>query len=115
LSVKKSSTHLAKIFSIKNRLFGFMEVGWKRGAFVGVVSAGFAYFLALEMGFNSSSFTFLLYLYVVTGLTAGLDLEGLNSGVLDRVYIATREEEVKLKKIFSNEVYRVKGTIERDQ
>jgi hypothetical protein len=92
-----------------------MEVGWKRGAVVGVASAGVAYFLALRMGFNSSSFTFLLYMYVVTGIIAGLDLEGLESGVLDRVYIATREEEVKLKKVFSDEVYRVKGTIERDQ
>lgn len=87
----------------------------KFGAVAGVVFAGLAYLVTYRMGFNPTSLSFLLYLYVFLGLISGFSFEDLKDSwdVLDRFVVVAEEEELKLKKIFTGEEYRVDGTVEK--
>lgn len=86
----------------------------KIGGLLGVLFALVAYFIALNNGFNQSTFTVFLYLYVGLGVIASLELGDLQSrGFLDRIIIVAEDEEKKLKKVFSDEEYRIDGTVEK--
>jgi len=86
----------------------------RNGGVIGVTFALISYFLASQIGFNQSSFTIFLYMYVLLGIISSLnfsDLEG--KGFLDRIVIVAEEEELKMKKIISGEEYKLKGTVEK--
>lgn len=84
-----------------------------KGAFTGVIFAFVAYFLASVNGFNESSFTLLLYLYVFLGVLASVELTDFETDLFDKIVIVAEEEELKMKKLFTGEEYRVKGTVEK--
>ena len=86
----------------------------KTGGLLGVLFALTAYFIALNNGFNSSTFTVFLYLYVGLGIIASLELGDFQArGFLDRIVIVAEDEEKKLKKVFSDEEYKIDGTVEK--
>jgi|GEM_PF-1881186 len=86
----------------------------RKGGLIGVIFALLSYFLASEIGFNQSSFLIFLYMYVLVGIVASLDFSDLEGkGILDRIVIVSEEEELKMKKIISQEEYKLKGTIEK--
>lgn len=86
----------------------------KIGGLLGVLTALIAYFIAMYNGFNSSTFTLFLYLYVGLGIISSLELTDFKaSGFLDRIVIVAEDEEKKLKKLFSDEEYKIDGTVEK--
>lgn len=92
-----------------------MDSDLKRGAVIGALFAGVAYLLTYRLGFNPDTLTYLLYLYILLGAAAAFDFAGFveDRGFLDRLVIVAEEEERKLKKVFSDEEYRVEGTVEK--
>lgn len=93
----------------------YVDKALKVGGFIGAVFAGVAYLLTSSMGFDPESLTYILYLYIALGVVASLDLQDIVSdrGFFDRVLIVAEEEEQKLKKVFSDEEYRIDGTVEK--
>ncbi|MFB6242323.1 MAG: hypothetical protein ABEJ36_06010 [Candidatus Nanosalina sp.] len=87
----------------------------KLGGFVGAVFSGLAYLITYRLGFNPSSLSYLLYLYVLLGAVVAVDYSSVLEGrdIFDRILIAGKEEENKLKKLFSDEVYKIDGTVEK--
>ncbi|WP_414837743.1 hypothetical protein ACK3SF_05745 [Candidatus Nanosalina sp. VS9-1] len=91
-----------------------MDQKIKKGGLIGVIFALIAYVIALRNGFNQSTFTLFLYLYVGLGVIASLEFSDLQArGFLDRIVIVAEDEEKKLKKLFSDEEYRIDGTVEK--
>lgn len=86
----------------------------RNGGAIGVVFALTGYFLASRIGFNQSSFLLFIYMYVLLGIIASIDLSDFEGkGILDRIVIVSEQEELKMKKIISREEYKLKGTIEK--
>lgn len=86
----------------------------RSGGAIGVIFALISYFLASQIGFNQSSFMIFLYMYVIVGVLASLNLQDFEGkGFLDRIVIVAEEEELKMKKIISGEEYKLKGTVEK--
>lgn len=86
----------------------------RNGGAIGVVFALMSYFLASRIGFNQSSFLLFIYMYVLLGIIASIDLSDFEGkGILDRIVIVSEQEELKMKKIISREEYKLKGTIEK--
>lgn len=83
----------------------------------GLTAYGVAYSIVNFIGFNSSSFTFLAYLYIILSLVLGayheINEHGGFSEVLDKIVLVTEGEELKLKKLISGEKYKLKGEIEK--
>lgn len=83
----------------------------------GLSAYGIAYGIVNFIGFSSSSFTAIAYLYIILGITIGLyyelDAHGGFRGFLDNIVVVIEGEEMKLKKLISGEKYKLKGEIEK--
>ena len=83
----------------------------------GLSCYGLAYAIVKFLGFTSSSFTALSYLYIILGLVIGLyyelDSHGGFRDILDNLVIVIEGDEMELKKILTGEKYRLKGEIEK--
>lgn len=84
---------------------------------LGLSFYGIAYGIVNFIGFSSSSFTALAYLYIILGLVTGLyyelDSHGGLQSFLDNIVVVIEGEEMKLKKLVSGEKYKLKGEIEK--
>lgn len=84
---------------------------------VGMSFYGISYAVVKTLGFSSSSFTVIAYLYIALGIILGLYYEterlGGAQNLLDRFVVVVEGEQMKLKKVFGGEVYRLKGEIEK--
>ena len=84
---------------------------------LGLSFYGVAYAVVKFAGFTSSSFTVLAYLYIALGLILGVYYElqshGGFQGFLDNIVVVIEGEEMRLKKLFTGEKYRLKGEIEK--
>lgn len=86
----------------------------RQGAVIGGFFAVIAYVMASFSGFNRSSFLFMLYLYVLLGAVSRVRLEEFSdyAGKLENL-IWIKEEEMKLKRIFTGEEYEIDGTVKK--
>ena len=83
----------------------------------GLSAYGVAYGVVNFIGFTSNSFTAIAYLYIALSVGLGLyyeveDYGGL-SGFLDNIVVVIEGEELKLRKLISGEMYKLKGEIEK--
>lgn len=78
---------------------------------------GIAYGVVRFLGFTSSSFTILAYLYVILGVSLGsyyeIDSHGGFKEFLSNIVVVIEGEELELKRLISGEKYRLKGEIEK--
>jgi len=84
----------------------------------GMAFYGISYASVKLLGYNSQSFMLISYLYIILGATLGLYYEvfrkhGGLKDTLDSLVIVAEEEEMKLKKLFSGEKYRLDGSVEK--
>lgn len=91
-----------------------MKKNLKHGIITGGFFAVIAYTAASFRGFNRSSFLFMLYLYVLLGAVSRLRLKDF-SDYTNRLenLIWIKEEEMKLKRIFTGEEYEIDGTVRK--
>lgn len=93
-----------------------MDYRVKKGGLIGLAGAITVFWYASSRGFNQASFTFMLYIYVAVGILASLQASDMPShGIMERVIIAGKEEENKLKRVFTGEEYKINGTVEKIQ
>jgi len=87
----------------------------KRGAIVGGLFAGLAYFFTYKFGFNSTTLSIVLYLYVILGVLMAFDFQDFvkSREFLEKIVIVAEEEELKMKKVFTGEKYKIDGTVEK--
>lgn len=83
----------------------------------GLSTYGIAYTVVNFLGFTSSSFTILAYLYISLSIVIGIyyeieDIGGFR-GFLDNIVVVIEGEEMKLKKLITGEKYKLKGEIEK--
>lgn len=83
----------------------------------GLSAYGIAYAIINFIGFKSSSFTAIAYLYIALAVAIGLyyefDSHGGFRGFLDNIVVVAEGEEIELKKLISGEKYRLEGEIEK--
>lgn len=89
---------------------------------LGLTTYGIAYFIVKYSGFNSTSFTLISYLYIFLAVIIGLRYEAgslTNSSslisTLKNIVIVIEGEEMKMKRLFTGEKYKLKGEIEKVQ
>lgn len=92
----------------------------KIGLLSGLSFAGLAYIPVRFMGFNSSSFIVISYLYVIMGLYMAFKLErngfrGLMDRFIGNLVLVSEGEELLLRKLATGERYKVKGEVEKLQ
>lgn len=91
-----------------------MKDALERGAIQGLLTAGIAYILVNQIGYNQTSLTVLLYLFIGFGaffeFKNKLDL-GIND-LFGEVLIVAEEEGKVLKRVFKGKKYKVKGELE---
>jgi hypothetical protein len=87
---------------------------------LGLAAYGAAYFIVKSSGFNSTSFTIISYLYIALAVILGLRYEVGNLtnsssliSTLKNIVIVIEGEEMKLKRLFTGEKYKLKGEIEK--
>ena len=87
----------------------------KHGGLIGAVFAGAGYLVVYRFGFTQFSLNILLYLYIMLGLIVAFDFRNFldKTDFLERIVIVAEEEELKMKKLFTGEEYRVDGTVEK--
>jgi hypothetical protein len=92
-----------------------MDSDLKLGGAIGAVFAGLAYLITYQQGFNSTTLTYLLYMYIILGFMVAFDGQDFVEGrkFLDRLVLVGKDEEKKLKKVFSDEEYRIDGNVEK--
>nr|EGQ40216.1 MAG: hypothetical protein J07AB56_09440 [Candidatus Nanosalinarum sp. J07AB56] len=88
------------------------------GAATGLVFMGVAYGVVRSMGYGQSSFTVVSYLFIVEGVAmVGLrslgDSVGGLRGLLENVVVVMDEEERKVKRLATGEIYRLEGRLEK--
>lgn len=84
----------------------------------GLIFAGASYGTVNVLGYNSTSFMILAYLYISLSiiLTAFYELGGQFGGIkniLENFVIIVEEDEKKLKRVFTGEKYKIKGKVEK--
>lgn len=87
------------------------------GAAFGLFFASIASMVARYRGFNPETFTVFLYLYVALGALYPVK-KAISSGellpdMMHRLVIVAEGEELRMKKLFTGEKYKVKGEIEK--
>ena len=89
---------------------------------LGLTFYGIAYFSVKSLGYNSTSFMVISYLYIALAAIIGLkyeigrmNLENSMLSTLKNIAIVVEGEELKLKRLFTGEKYRLKGEIEKIQ
>ncbi len=89
-----------------------------KGAAVGLGFMGVAYGVVRSMGYGQSSFTVVGYLFMIEGVVmVGLgslgDSVGGIRGLLENVVVVMDEEEKKVKRLATGEVYKLEGRLEK--
>lgn len=89
-----------------------------KGAAVGLGFMGVAYGVVQSMGYGQSSFTVVGYLFMIEGVVmVGLgslgDSVGGIRGLLENVVVVMDEEEKKVKRLATGEVYKLEGRLEK--
>lgn len=89
---------------------------------LGLTFYGIAYLTVKSLGYNSDSFMIISYLYILLAGIIGLKYEFKNYAgnsslvsTLKNIVIVVEGEEMKLKRIFTGEKYKLKGEIEKIQ
>lgn len=91
-----------------------MKHALERGAIQGLFTAGIAFLTVNTLGYNTTSLTVLLYLFLIFGAFFELK-NSLELGLSDffgEVVVVAEEEEKTLKRIFRDKKYRVNGELE---
>ncbi|MFB6180335.1 MAG: hypothetical protein ABEJ93_00495 [Candidatus Nanohalobium sp.] len=85
----------------------------EKAALQGLIAAGTAYLIVQVAGFNSFSLTLIIYVMFIYGAVFELK-NSLNLGVKQLLgnIVIVAEEEKKLKRLFKNKEYKVKGELE---
>ena len=91
-----------------------MKRKYRVGAITGTFFSCIAYAVASFRGFNSSSFVLFLYLYVLLGVISKFELEDA-AGYIESLenFTWVKQEEKKLKKVFTGEEYEIEGTVKK--
>ncbi len=95
-----------------------MKSELKIGLISGLTFSGIAYLTVKLLGFNSLSFTVVMYLYTALGILLAL-LFYLKSSDIDlrrikrKFVVVVEKEELELRSVLTGEKYRVKGEIEK--
>ncbi|MFB6115698.1 MAG: hypothetical protein ABEK04_05450 [Candidatus Nanohalobium sp.] len=91
-----------------------MKDALERGAVQGLLTAGIAFLLVNQIGYNQTSLTAMLYMFI--GFGAFFELKNsLDLGLRDlfgEFLIVAEEEEKTLKRVFTGKKYRVNGELE---
>ncbi|AOV94417.1 hypothetical protein AQV86_00655 [Nanohaloarchaea archaeon SG9] len=91
-----------------------MKRALERGAIQGLLTAGAAFLVVNTLGYNTTSLTVLLYMFLIFG--AFFELKNtLQLGLKDlfgEVVVVAEEEEKTLNRIFRDKKYRVNGELE---
>lgn len=89
---------------------------------LGLASYGIAYLTVKQLGYNSTSFMIISYLYIALASIIGIKYElkkisGTDSlpSVLKNIVFVSEGEELTMKRVFTGEKYRLKGEIEKLQ
>lgn len=89
----------------------------EKGLVQGIAAAGLGYLVVQFMGISKTSFSVLLYMFLIFGaffeLKNSLDLGPAD--LLGEVVVVAEEEEKTLKRVFRDKKYRVKGELEEVQ
>ncbi|MFQ3274971.1 MAG: hypothetical protein ACI9LV_000109 [Candidatus Nanohaloarchaea archaeon] len=87
---------------------------------LGLTAYGIAYFIVKQLGYNSTSFMLISYLYIFLAGIIGLKYEvkkisGSNSipSVLKNIVVVSEGENLTMKRLFTGEKYKLKGEIEK--
>lgn len=107
---------MAKVFLIPGSEQFYVEKRLKYGFLIGGFFAVLAFGFAELNGFNRSTFLVFIYLYVLLGAVSRLRLEDFSeyaSGLENLIWI--KEEEMKLKRVFTGEEYEIDGTVKKVQ
>ncbi len=85
---------------------------------IGMAFTGISYGLVTVLGFNSTSFMSLAYLYILLSIVLALYYElhrsfGDIKSVLKNFAIVVEEDEKKLRRVFTGEKYKIKGKVEK--
>jgi hypothetical protein len=91
-----------------------MKDALEKGAVQGLLAAGAAFLVVNTIGYNPTSLSILLYMFLLFGaffeLKNSMEL-GLTD-LLGEVVVVAEEEEKTLKRVFKDKKYRVKGELE---
>ncbi len=89
------------------------------GVSIGLGFAGLSYGTVSFLGYNSTSYTILAYLYVSLSfiLTAFYELDSFGGlkNLTKNFVVVVEEDEKKLKRVFTGEKYKIKGEVEKVQ
>lgn len=87
---------------------------------IGLTFYGIAYLIVKQLGFNSTSFMFISYLYIALAAIIGIKYEmtkvnssGSSFSLLKNLVLVSEGEHLEMKKVFTGEKYRLKGEIEK--
>ena len=91
-----------------------MKRALEKGTIQGLFTAGIAFLIVNTLGYNTTSLTVLLYLFLVFGALFELknSLELGLSDLFGEIVVVAEEEEKTLKRIFRDKKYRVNGELE---
>lgn len=91
-----------------------MKDALEKGAVQGLLAAGAAFLVVNTIGYNPTSLSILLYMFLLFG--AFFELKNSTElGVSDlfgEVVVVAEEEEKTLKRVFKDKKYKVKGELE---
>lgn len=91
-----------------------MNKALERGAVQGLLTAGLAFLTVQVIGFNATSLSLLLYMFIAFGAFFELK-NSIDLGIKDlfgEVVIVAEKEEKTLKRVFKDKKYRVNGELE---
>lgn len=89
-----------------------------RSAAQGLTFAGIGSITTMYAGFNQNTLTVFLYLYIAQAVYKPLKAElfshfNFSPDFIHRLVVVAEGEELKMKKLFTGEKYRVDGDIEK--
>jgi|GEM_PF-2781191 len=85
---------------------------------IGLTFYGIAFITVTFLGYNSTSFTVIAYLYIILAVILGLKYEvmhGDTPSLLRNLVLVVEDEETRLKRVFTGEKFKIKGEVERVQ
>ena len=92
-----------------------MKEAFIEGTVYGILSASIGYLLVYYFGFGSYTLPLLLYLNIFSVIVVNMkaEIEAISLSFLKRLVVVAEGEEMKLKRLFTGEEYRVKGDVEK--
>jgi len=92
-----------------------MKEHFIEGSIYGILSASTAYMIVHYFGFNPQTLPILLYIYIITAIAINMkaEIEMLSLPFLKRIVVVAEGEEMKLKRLFTGEEYKINGDVEK--